>query len=127
MTDETTVLVSTKDSEMPRAGASFRCMRNVAEFWIEWPSEKSMPGESLPVDVRTRVDKNAPQASTWRMADESHNVSFYNGDVEKLAEDMIEGDRMFAEVSPGTGAGILQFSLDGLDEAIEPLRKTCKW
>ena len=127
MTDETTVVVSTKDPEVPLAGASFRCMRNLAEFFIEWPSNKSVPPRSQPVDIRTRVDKNAPRSSTWRMADESRNVSFYNGDVEKLAEEIIKGERIIAEVSPGTGTDILQFSLDGLDEAIDPLRKSCRW
>lgn len=101
-----------------------RCLDNVTSVIVygEW----FLPDN---VSVTWRIDKDKPVAQTWDRSDNYKSAGLWEGGrAIPLIKSMLGKETFLIRLAPrNSGAKEMSFNIAGLDVAIEPLRKACKW
>ena len=100
-----------------------RCKGGATELYIDW--HDYIPGATH--QVTTRLDRNPTQARMWNLS-RSNIATFYPGSPIDFLQTLMAADRLYAEATPYNTAPVTAlFDLEGLTDAIQPLRSACGW
>ena len=125
--DTTTVsLVLAADSANTQSDESIalimRCRNYDTDLYISW--HDYLCNET---SVLTRVGDEAAVTQKWNLS-ANHQSSFYPESPIEFVKQLLEADRIVAQVSPYRARSITaDFDLTGLSNAVTPLRETCNW
>jgi len=100
-----------------------RCIRRVTDLMINW--QAYLGSEA---NVLTRVGVEEAETSSWGLSGDSQATFLPgNSDVE-FVQRLLDVDQLVAQVTPYNENPITAvFELDGIQEAIIPLREACEW
>lgn len=127
ITDESNVIVKTEaEVDGDTASLILRCLRGKPDLIIQWPFTTELPGRGKPVEMRTRIDKNKPVTTSWRMAEKTRNSMFYSQDVINLVANLVPSQRFVAEQASSNGSEVAVFKTSELNTAILPFQAACK-
>lgn len=100
-----------------------RCKGGGTELYIDW--HDYIPGATH--QVTTRLDRTPTQARMWNLS-RSNIATFYPGSPIDFLQTLMAADRLYAEATPYNTAPVTAlFDLEGLTDAIQPLRSACGW
>lgn len=122
---KTVTLMLTADSGKNRWGESVfliaRCKSNLTDLYIGW--NYHLGGEA---DVLTRTGENKAHTSRWHLSTDK-KATFHPKPIPFLKE-MLESTKLVAQVTPYNESPVTAiFDIQGLENAIKPLRETCSW
>jgi type VI secretion system protein VasI len=122
---KTVTLALTADSGKNRWGESVflvaRCKSNSTDLYIGW--NYYLGGEA---DVLTRIGENKAHTSSWDLSTDS-KATFHPKPIPFLKE-MLQSTKLVAQVTPYNENPVTAiFAIQGLENAIKPLRETCSW
>ncbi len=127
----TTVVLSLESSDRVRSRYGqdeegtiiVRCMKNRTELYIAWPG---FLGISRSLEVKWRLDEQ-PVVTEWWSPSSDGKAAFVPNAVVFLKK-IFSRNELIVSVKPYDQiASTLTFPVKGLEEAIKPLRETCKW
>lgn len=129
MTDKTIVVLSLNSENRISNSFSYvqptlliRCKNNRTEVFINWDVYLGLDSTS----VTTRVDKNSKVTRSWGISTDTKATFAPYG--YSFAKKLIGHKKLVAEVTPyGANPTTVTFNIDGIDNAIKPLRKECGW
>jgi len=99
-----------------------RCRNDDTDLYIRW--HDYLGNEA---SVLTRVGNENAVIQKWNLSAD-HQSSFYPENPIEFIKQLLEADRIVAEISPYRARPITaNFDLAGLSNAIAPLRETCNW
>lgn len=101
-----------------------RCKSNTTNVFIAWLDRMSYR-DTMP--VTTRLDSEKAQTLDWSLST-NNEATFFPGKDYVFAKKMIDHSELIARTTPrGENPVTAYFDLDGLPEAIKPLREACNW
>lgn len=124
--DSTTVtLVLAADSGQGRFGESIslvaRCSSNKTDIYINWNDYLGSEAQVL-----TRVGTNTAETANWSMSTDSKGT--FHRNPENFIRELLETNKLVAQTTPyGESPVTAIFNLEGIANAIKPLRETCGW
>lgn len=129
LTDKTTVVLALRTSNSPQIHSFMgkpilvlRCANNLTELYINWDSY--LGGKAY---VTTRVGREKAFRKYWNTSTDGKG-SFYPKSPIKLIRKMIKADKVVFQITPYNESPMTAiFDIKGLENAIEPLAKTCGW
>jgi type VI secretion system protein VasI len=90
-----------------------------------WEGESSY-GYTTGIPLRLRVDHDPP-IPNFGAASNDQTSAFFSSPIPVLKK-MFGHDKLLVEYTPmGDGPKTIEFGITGLAEAIDPVRKACKW
>lgn len=99
-----------------------RCSGSKIQLYIDW----GIFFQSDDAQLLTRIDNKKEVKSSWRVSDSE--TTSHTTDTIKFIESLFGKDKLFVQAVPNGVSPIdITFTITGLDEAIEPLRKACQW
>lgn len=127
--DSKTVILSIYSNENIRTGFRnqkipliIRCKSNTTDLYINWANYLGLDS----TNVTTRIDKDNAITEKWVLS--TDNKATFARNAISLAKRMLQGSTLIAQTTPYSESPVMvTFNLDGLQEAIKPLRETCKW
>lgn len=122
---KTVTLFLTADSGSSRVGTPVilvaRCKSNSTDLFINWSDYLGSDA-----DVLTRVGDSKAVTRSWALSTDS-KATFHPSPIAFLKE-MLTSQKLVAQVTPYNENPVTAvFSTGGLENAIKPLRETCKW
>lgn len=100
-----------------------RCKSSTTELYIDW--HDYIPGASH--QVTTRLDRGPTQARQWALS-RSNIATFYPDSPIDFLQALMQSKLLYAEATPYNAAPVTAvFNLEGLTDAIQPLRTACDW
>ena len=122
---KTVTLILDADSGVSRSGDSIfliaRCKSNNTDLYIGW--DDYLGGDAY---VLTRTGNNKAVTQEWSLSSDSQ-ASFHPRPV-KFLKEMFTSSKLVAQVTPYNESPVTAiFDTSGLENAIQPLRETCKW
>lgn len=100
-----------------------RCKRGATELYIDW--HDYIPGSTH--QVTTRLDRGPTQARMWSLS-RSNVATFYPDSPVDFLQALMQADLLYTEATPyNTSPVTAVFDVEGLAEAIQPLRTQCGW
>jgi len=98
-----------------------RCSSGETDFYIAW--NDYLGREAI---VTTRVGNNKANTSEWSLSTDSKS-SFHPKPI-KFLKSMLNEEKLVAQITPYNESPTTAiFNISGLNEAIKPLKETCKW
>lgn len=75
----------------------------------------------------TRFDRAKAQTKTWSISTDN-KAAFVPGNDVAFAKEMMNYGKMLTQVTPyGEVPVTAVFNIEGLKEAVKPIRKACRW
>ncbi|CAA6811184.1 MAG: Type VI secretion system protein VasI [uncultured Sulfurovum sp.] len=100
-----------------------RCSENRTEAYISW-------GVYLGIGttkVLTRLDKSKARTKTWGMSTDN-KATFVPGSNTTFIKSLMGHEKLLIQTTPyGANSVMTTFQLNGLNDAVKPLRKACHW
>lgn len=131
--DSSTVVLRQRADEEVRAryGQTYRpsllirCMENSTGLYINYGFFLTTGS----MTVTTRVDKEDARKARWNVSTDYEAVGLWRGgQAIPFIKSLLGKDRLFVRVQPhGESYVDVTFSLDGLDDRIHSVAKTCRW
>ena len=98
-----------------------RCQRGNLDVYINWIDYLG----PVPADVSTQLGAGSAERKTWKHSTDNR-ATFYPGNKTKLVKSLLTVDRFSAQVTPFRQSPITAvFELQGLADALAPLRSAC--
>lgn len=122
---ETSTLFLEADTGINRWGKPVyliaRCRSNKTNLYIGWNDYLGSEASVL-----TRIGSNKAITQSWSLSTDS-KATFHNKPIAFLKE-MLSAQKLLAQVTPYNESPVTAiFNTTGLENAIKPLRKNCKW
>lgn len=103
-------------------GLIIRCMSNKTDFLIVW--QDYLGSEAT---VLTRIGQEPAVTAKWSLSTDS-KATFYPDNPIPYINKMMASESFVAQVTPYNESPITAtFDIRGLENAIKPVRETCKW
>ncbi len=100
-----------------------RCKEGKTNAYITWDLYLGLDSTTM----LTRLDKEAAVTKSWSISTDNKAV-FVSGSDIAFAKQLMEHQALLAQITPyGESPVMANFELEGLTEAIKPLREECKW
>jgi type VI secretion system protein VasI len=102
-----------------------RCDKDTTDVIVKWPTviESDV---NAGVKVKYRIDDSAITSDTWTRSTSLEAV-YVNKPVDLLKK-MIAKKELVVQLTPFQGSPVsVTFNLDGLADALKPIREQCKW
>lgn len=104
-----------------KVGLVARCKSNVTDFYINWQDFLASN-----TSVTSRIGKNEAQTFNWDPST-NNKATFHPRPIEFLRNVMGESS-FVAQITPyNSSPTTAVFDITGIDNALEPLMKTCGW
>jgi type VI secretion system protein VasI len=117
---------STIDGQFGSAAQPYlyvRCKERKTEVFVVWDVYLGI-GET---DVLNRLDDSPARTLEWSISTD-YKATFYPGNDIAFARELQKHERLLLRVTPyGEKPVTATFDLAGLENAIEPLKKACRW
>ncbi|QKJ61471.2 MULTISPECIES: type VI secretion system-associated protein TagO [Serratia] len=102
---------------------SIICREKKTELFIDWGTYLGLDS----TQVLTRIDSQQAINRSWQISTDS-KATFYSGQSIAYIKYLMKSKKMFVKITPyGENPVQATFALEGLSNAIQPLRKSCKW
>ena len=124
--DERTVVLALPASQGRRASGSVpllmvRCERGKLTVFINWIDHLGL----IAADVTAQLGPAPAERQKWKHAT-SNRATFYPGNAKKFVQSLLAVDRFTAEITPQREATVSAvFLLDGLADAVTPVKAVC--
>jgi type VI secretion system protein VasI len=102
-----------------------RCMENTTSLYMSWPLFLTTGTMKLEI----RFDKRPMQTMWWQSSTDYKAIGLWSGgSAIPFAKAMIAAEEMVVRLVPhGENPETVTFTVRGLNNSIEPVRKGCKW
>jgi len=99
-----------------------RCSENKTEAFIAWGIFINLQDTKVSV----RLDKEPAKKSFWSLSTDG-KATFVNNSINFIKE-LAKHKKLTVQVTPySSGSVVTTFALDGIENAIKPIRETCSW
>ena len=106
-----------------RPSLFIRCSENTTNVFLSWDVYLGLDSTRM----LTRFDDAKATTSTWLISTDRKSVFVRGSDV-AFAKKMMEHEKLLVQVTPyGENPVMATFNIQGLPEAIKPLREACHW
>ena len=100
-----------------------RCSEAETNVFIGWKVYLGLDQ----TEILTRFDSTQAQTKTWSISTD-HKAAFVQGSDVAFAKKMMNHGKLLAQVTPYAEVPVTAtFNIEGLREAIKPLRNACSW
>lgn len=100
-----------------------RCSEAKTNVYVSWDIYLGLEQTEMLI----RFDRAPAQTKTWSISTDSKAVFVRGGDV-NFAKKMMHHGKLLAQITPyGESPVTAVFNIEGLKEAIKPLRRACSW
>lgn len=135
--DSTAVFITTRSENVHKSRSGreetlwlyLRCMENTTSAYIDFAGEFMASGASDTVPLTYRIDKE--EAKTVRLTESNSHESlgWWSGSTAiPFIKDLIGKEQLYVRAMPYNESLVDgTFELDGLEQAIKPLREACHW
>ena len=137
MTDQTNVFLSVSSNEPVscswasgrRASLHSRCRENTTSIYIHTGCHMVSGSHTTLDRVEYRIDNQTKHTITMRESNNNESLGLWSGGrAIPLVKRLLKGKRLLMRMTPyNENAMELSFNIDGLDNAIGPLRDACHW
>ena len=99
-----------------------RCQSNRTDMYIDWKSYLGLDSTS----VIFRIGSTPAKTQRWGLSTDNQ-ATFHPGAIQAIKE-MLEHGSVVAQVTPYNESPVTaQFEIEGIANAIKPVRETCSW
>ena len=102
-----------------------RCSSGETEAYINW---HDYLGNDDTVSVTSRIGSGDAKTSAWGNSTDNQGTFFRDGGTRQFIGSLMEADSFVARTTPYNESPVTAvWDLDGLAEAVMPLREACEW
>ena len=99
-----------------------RCQENRTELFVAW----DMFLGTNSISVTERIDAEKAKNSQWSISTDSKAIFHHNAIA--FIKSLLGHDKLLLQLTPfGENTRLVEFTITGLEDVIEPLQKACHW
>lgn len=99
-----------------------RCQENRTDLFVVW----DMFLGTNSISVTERIDAEKAKNSRWAIS--TDNKAIFKNNAIAFIKSLFGHDKLLLQLTPyGENTRIVEFSITGLEDIIEPLQKACHW
>ncbi|MCF7486709.1 type VI secretion system-associated protein TagO [Vibrio sp. A2-1] len=102
-----------------------RCKENTTALSVWWGTYLGLNSTY----VTYRVDKLKPKKTKWSLSTKNEHIGKWSGSSSiPFIKQLLGKEKLLMQLTPyGENSVMTTFDISGIEEAIKPLRKQCKW